>query len=177
MDPGRVVLCGFADRALCDVAAILRTCSAAAAFGARIGSGVVIKPGVRIKYPWLLTVGDHTWLGEDCWIDNLVSVTLGNNVCISQGAYLCTGNHDWSDIHFGLMVRPITILDGAWIGAQAIVTPGIVVGQCAVLTAGSVATNNLPPFHIYCGNPAKLSRIRTSIRKASEDSPITATFG
>src|SRR5437660_5606511 len=56
-------------------------------FGATVGNGVVIKPGVRVKYPWRLTVGDHCWLGEDCWIDNLADVRLGNNVCVSQGAY------------------------------------------------------------------------------------------
>src|SRR5579875_3396320 len=51
------------------------------AFGARIGERVVIEPGVAIKYPWFLAVGDDCGLGEDCWIDNLTSVTLGNNVC------------------------------------------------------------------------------------------------
>jgi len=66
-------------------------------FGASIGSGAVIKPGVRIKNPWLLKAGRNCWFGEDCWIDNLAPVALGDNVCISQGAYLCTGNHDWSD--------------------------------------------------------------------------------
>jgi putative colanic acid biosynthesis acetyltransferase WcaF len=76
-------------------------------FGARIGANVIIKPGVRVKYPWRLFLGDHSWVGEDCWIDNLADVTIGSNVCISQGAYLCTGNHDWSDPAFGLIVRPI----------------------------------------------------------------------
>lgn len=129
-------------------------------FGAHIGVGVVIKPGVRVKYPWLFAVGDHTWLGEDCWVDNLVQVTVGKNACLSQGAYLCTGNHDWSDIHFGLIVKPIAIHDGAWVGAHAIVAPGVTLGQCSILTAGSVASSDIPPFHIYTGNPAKLSRIR-----------------
>src|SRR5580692_2251944 len=66
-------------------------------FGARIGDRVVIKPGVTIKYPWHLEVGDDCWIGENSWIDNLTTVQLGNNVCVSQGAYFCTGNHDWSD--------------------------------------------------------------------------------
>src|SRR4051794_36257417 len=83
-------------------------------FGARIGPGVVIKPGVRVKYPWRLTIGADSWIGEDCWIDNLEQVTIGSSACLSQGAYLCTGNHDWSDSAFGLMTKPITIGDGAW---------------------------------------------------------------
>ncbi len=123
-------------------------------FGAEIGTAVVIKPGVRVKYPWLLRVGDHCWIGEDCWIDNLSLVHLGNHVCISQGVYLCTGNHDWSDPTFGLIVRPIHVHDGAWICARAIVGPGAIIGEGAVLTAGSVATKSLQPYVVYAGNPA-----------------------
>lgn len=129
-------------------------------FRAKIGVGVVIKPGVRIKYPWLLSVGDHSWLGEDCWIDNLAPVSLGKNVCISQGAYLCTGNHDWTDENFSLFVKPINIADGAWVCARAFVAPGVNLGEYAVLTAASVATDDIPPFHIHGGNPAKLLRVR-----------------
>ena len=129
-------------------------------FGAKIGAGVVIKPGVRVKYPWLFSVGDHSWVGEDCWIDNLALVTLGRNVCISQGAYLCTGNHDWSDENFSLFVKPINIADGAWVGARAFVAPGINLGEYAVLTAASVAKDDIPPFHIHGGNPAKFLRLR-----------------
>src|SRR5689334_8186840 len=92
-------------------------------FGADVASGVVIKPGVRVKFPWRLTVGTNSWIGEDCWIDNLEQVTIRSNVCISQGAYLCTGNHDWSDPAFGLMVKPIMIADGAWVGAKALIGP------------------------------------------------------
>jgi len=65
------------------------------AFGASIGSGVVIKPSVNIKYPWKLKIGDHSWIGENVWIDNLAEVTLGQHVCLSQGAMLLTGNHNY----------------------------------------------------------------------------------
>ncbi len=123
-------------------------------FGAEIGTAVVIKPGVRVKYPWLFRAGDHCWIGEDSWIDNLSLVDLGNHVCISQGVYLCTGNHDWADPGFGLIVRPIYIHDGAWICAQAIVGPGTNIGEGAVLTAGSVATKSIQPYAIHAGNPA-----------------------
>jgi len=86
-------------------------------FGAQIGRGAVIKPGLRVKYPWLFTAGDHCWLGEDAWIDNLAPVSLGANVCISQGAYLCTGNHDWRDPAFRLSVLPIH-LRGGFLGGR-----------------------------------------------------------
>src|SRR5579871_1957393 len=57
-------------------------------FGAKVGRGVVIKPGVRVKFPWKLKLGNCCWIGEDCWIDNLAQVTLGDHVCVSQGVYL-----------------------------------------------------------------------------------------
>src|SRR5579871_32600 len=123
-------------------------------FGARIGTGVVIKPSVNIKFPWKLKIGDHCWIGERVWIDNLDDVEIGKNVCISQGAMLLTGNHDYSKSTFDLITKKITIEDGAWIGAQSLVCPGITCGSHAVLAAGSVATKNLEPYKIYQGNPA-----------------------
>jgi putative colanic acid biosynthesis acetyltransferase WcaF len=129
-------------------------------FGAKIGPGVVIKPGVRVKYPWLLEVGAHAWIGEDAWIDNLAPVTIGPNCCLSQGVYLCTGNHDWSDPHFGLQVRPITLENSAWVGARAVVCPGVRLGPGAVLSAGSVAQRDIPAWEVHTGNPAQFVRVR-----------------
>lgn len=129
-------------------------------FGAAIGCGVVIKPGVRVKYPWLLSVGDNSWIGEDVWIDNLARVVIGHDACISQGAYLCTGNHDWSDPAFGLVVKPISIRDGSWIGAKSVICPGVTVGECSVTTAGSTVSSDVPPFEVHAGNPARFVRIR-----------------
>ena len=76
-------------------------------FGSRVGRGVAIKPRVRVKFPWKLSVGDHSWIGECAWIDNLCDVAIGSNCCVSQGAYLCTGNHDWSDPAFALITKPV----------------------------------------------------------------------
>jgi putative colanic acid biosynthesis acetyltransferase WcaF len=123
-------------------------------FGARIGIGVTIKPQVKITFPWKLNVGDHVWLGEECWLLNLERITIGSNVCISQRAFLCTGNHNYKSPTFDLIVKPIHVEEGAWIGAAAWVGPGVTAGNHAVLTAGSIATSNLEPFGIYQGNPA-----------------------
>lgn len=141
------------------------------AFGARIGARVVIKPAVRVKYPWHLEIGDDCWIGEDCWIDNLTTVRLGCNVCISQGAYFCTGNHDWSDPHFGLRVEPIELGEGSWAGARSLLMPGTVLGSYAVAAAGAVVRGTIPDFEVHAGNPAqfvKLRAIRERVRNVHE---------
>jgi len=129
-------------------------------FGATVGEGVVIKPGVNIKYPWKLKIGDHCWLGEEVWIDNLDEVILENNVCISQGAFLLCGNHNFKLSTFDLITKPITLKNGAWIGAKSIVGPGVTVFEHAVLAIGSVTSVDLEAFGIYRGNPAKHIKTR-----------------
>lgn len=124
-------------------------------FGAHVGSGVRIKPGVRIKFPWRLSVADDCWIGEGAWIDNLAPVTIGSNVCLSQGVYLCTGNHDWSKSTFDLRLGSITVESNVWIGAQAVVGPGATIREGAVLTLNSVASQSLEPWRIYAGNPCR----------------------
>jgi putative colanic acid biosynthesis acetyltransferase WcaF len=123
-------------------------------FGSSVGEKVVIKPGVNIKYPWNLSIGNHSWIGEGVWIDSLVKVTIGTDACLSQGAMIETGNHDWSDPAFGLIVKEIEIDDGAWVGAQAILLPGSQLATHSVLTAGSVLSGSTPPYSILGGNPA-----------------------
>ncbi len=124
-------------------------------FGAKVGTGVNIKPGVKIKFPWRLVVGDFVWLGENCWIDNVAMVTIDSHVCLSQDVYLCTGNHDWSSLSFELKDKPIHIESGCWIAARAVIGPGVTVGSGAVLGLGSVTGRSLEPMTIYAGNPAQ----------------------
>lgn len=124
-------------------------------FGAKIGKGVVIKTSVNIKYPWFLEVGDYTWIGENVWIDNLSPVTIGKQACLSQGALLLTGNHNYKKATFDLIVKGIVLEDGVWVGAKSTVCPGVTCHSHAVLTVGSVATSNLDPYCIYMGTPAK----------------------
>jgi putative colanic acid biosynthesis acetyltransferase WcaF len=138
-------------------------------FGAVIGRGVRIKPGIRVKFPWRLTVGDHCWLGEDLWIDNLAEVRIGDHCCLSQGVYLCTGSHDWSRDTFDLITGPITVHDHAWIGAKAVVAPGLTIGEGAVLGLGSVATQSLDAWTIYLGSPAQPVRQRPRVEMTNDE--------
>jgi len=124
-------------------------------FGAEIGQHVRIKPGVKVKFPWRLSVGDYVWIGENAWLDNLALIKIASHVCISQDVYLCTGNHDWSHPDFQLITAPIEIEQGSWIAARAVIGPGVTVGKGAVLGLGSVTGRSLQSMTIYAGNPAQ----------------------
>lgn len=122
-------------------------------FGADIGSGVVIAPRVNIHMPWKLAIGDHVWIGEEVFVLNLEHVEIGSNVCISQRAFVCAGNHDYKSDTFDYIGAPVTIGDGAWIGAQSFVGPGVSIGVDTVVTAGSVVLSDLPNRQVCSGNP------------------------
>jgi putative colanic acid biosynthesis acetyltransferase WcaF len=129
-------------------------------FGARIGKNVRIKPRVNIHFPWKLEVGDYAWIGEEAFILNFEPIKIGSHCCISQRAFLCAGNHDYREPDMRFRNQPITIDDGAWVGAQVFVGPGITIGSETVLTAGSVVTRSQPPQMICSGNPCAPVRPR-----------------
>ena len=130
-------------------------------FGAQVGENVIIsKPGVNVKFPWKLVIGDNTWIGENAWIYNLDQVNIGSDVCISQGAMLLTGNHNYKSVKFETFTKPITIEDGCFIGARSVICPGVSCKKYAVLSVGAIATKDLESEGIYFGNPAKLVKKR-----------------
>ncbi|MGP6088753.1 WcaF family extracellular polysaccharide biosynthesis acetyltransferase [Antarctobacter jejuensis] len=138
------------------------------AFGAKIGQGVVIKPHVRVKFPWRLSVGNQVWIGERVWIDNLAQVTIQDHACISQGAYLCTGSHDWTDAKFALITRPITIGQGAWVGARSNVAPGCVLEDGAVLAMGALGSGQLAAMTVYRADGSTRPRLPQKPNTAPE---------
>jgi putative colanic acid biosynthesis acetyltransferase WcaF len=120
----------------------------------------VIKPHVRIKFPWRLTVGDDCWIGQDVWIDNIADVRLGSHVCISQGAYFCTGSHDYRLTSFDLVIGEIVVENGAWIAAKSLILGGVLIGPNALVAGGSVVTGDVAAGTIVGGNPAKIIKMR-----------------
>lgn len=122
-------------------------------FGAHLEDAVVFKPKAKVTFPWKLSVGKNSWIGEEVWLLNLDQISIGSNVCISQRAFLCTGSHDWSKESFDLITKPIVIEDGVWICAGVFIGPGVTVGENAVVTAGSVVTKDLPAGMICSGSP------------------------
>jgi len=113
-------------------------------FGAKVGRGVLIRHRVRIHWPWKLSIGDDSWIGEGAWLLDLEPIEIADNVCVSQEALLCTGSHDHTSATFAYDNGPILVQSGAWIGARAIVLRGVVVGAGAVIGAGSVVRRNIP---------------------------------
>jgi putative colanic acid biosynthesis acetyltransferase WcaF len=108
------------------------------AFGAKVGIGSNIRNGVRIHWPWKLTLGDHVWIGEGAWLLDLEPITVGSHVCISQDAVLCTGSHDVRSPSFEFDNAPIVLGDGVWIMLRAVVLRGVVMPEGALAPAGTV---------------------------------------
>jgi putative colanic acid biosynthesis acetyltransferase WcaF len=129
-------------------------------FGARVGNGIVIKPRVNIHFPWKLEIGHNVWIGEEACILNFEKVILGNNVCISQRTFLCGGNHDYRDPAMSYRNGPITVQDGAWVGACCFIGPGVNIGIDTVVSAGSIVSSNLEANGIFKGFPASFVKNR-----------------
>lgn len=132
--------------------------SALSLFGAKIGKGVILRPRLRVKYPWNLSVGARSWIGEGVWIHNQAEVIIGNDVVISQETFITTGSHDLADMR--LVVTPVVVEDGAWLTCRCVVLRGVTVGRDSVVTPASVVSRDLPAGGIYTGNPAVLVRPR-----------------
>lgn len=123
------------------------------AFGARIGEGVLIRHRVRIQWPWKLTVGDNSWVGTDAELYNLDHITIGNDVCISQHAYLCTGSHDRRSATFEFDNAPIVIEDGVWVCARSTVLRGVTIGANATVAATALVNRDVPADAIVVPPP------------------------
>ncbi|MEO5572159.1 MAG: WcaF family extracellular polysaccharide biosynthesis acetyltransferase [Bacteroidia bacterium] len=151
-------------------------CKILRAFGAKIGKGVVMnKPHINIKFPWRLTIGDHSWLGERSWIYNLVQVEIGSHVNIAQGAFILTGNHNFKSVEFENIDKPIIIEDGVFIGANAVVCGGVTCKSHSVLAVGSVAVKDMEPYKIYQGNPAMFKKDREIAERKNPNAVFTKT--
>lgn len=130
------------------------------AFGARIGPNVHPYPGLTVWAPWLLCIGENTGIADDVTIYNQAAVTIGDRSSISQGAYLCTGTHDYTDPAHSLYTRPIVIGSDVWIAARVFVHPGVTIHDGVVVGACSVVLKDLAAWSVFSGNPAKLIKPR-----------------
>ncbi|WP_123041915.1 putative colanic acid biosynthesis acetyltransferase [Cohnella candidum] len=141
-------------------------------FGAKIGAGVKVRPSASFTYPWKVTIGDHSWIGDRAELYSLDRIEIGAHCVVSQRSYLCTGSHDPEDVAFSLIVKPVRIEDGAWVASDVFVYPGVTIGTMAVAAARSTVLRDVPAGEIHAGTPARFVRQRFP-GEAGEEWPAT----
>lgn len=119
-------------------------------FGAHIGDGVIMRPRVRVKFPWKLSIGDRSWIGEGVWFHNQDRIEVGSDVVLSQDTFLTTGSHR-ARTDMGLITRPVVIEDGAWITSRCVVLGGAHVGRSALAKPLTVVRGVVPAAAIVAG--------------------------
>lgn len=124
-------------------------------FGAKIEWSVSVHPTAKIDYPWNLTMGVRSSIGERCWIYAMNEITIGHLSCVGKDVYLLTGSHDIDSATFDLITKPIVIGDGCWISTSSRILPGITLGNYSVVAAGAVVVKNVEDYIVVGGNPAK----------------------
>lgn len=131
-------------------------------FGAKVGNNVLIRPSVKITYPWKVSIGDFAWIGDDVVLYSLGEIEISDNVVVSQRSYLCAASHDYTRPNFPIYDQKICIRSQAWLAADVFVAPGITIGEGAVVGARSSVFRDLPPMMVCVGSPAKPIKPRVS---------------
>ena len=129
-------------------------------FGAKIGKKVLISPSVRIIYPWRLSIGDYSWIGENVELYTLNEISIGHDTVISQRSYICSGGHDYLSPTFDTTVGSVYIGNEVWIATDVFVSPGVHIGNAVVVGARSNVFSDLPDGMICYGSPAKVVKER-----------------
>ena len=124
-------------------------------FGAKIGKNVLLRSSVKITYPWKLSIGDNSWIGDCVDLYTLDNIEIGSNVVVSQKSYLCTGFHNYKKSTFDIQTKKITIKDGVWIATDVFIAPGVLVGRNSIVGARSSVFSNIKPDSVYFGSPAR----------------------
>jgi acetyltransferase-like isoleucine patch superfamily enzyme len=126
----------------------------------RLGSYSVIESGACINNAvGDVIIGDYTRIGLHNTI--IGPVNIGHHVNLAQGITVTALNHNFEDSEKrideqGVSTTPVVIEDDVWIGANAVILPGVRVGTHSVVAAGAVVTKEVPPHSIVAGIPAKI---------------------
>lgn len=129
-------------------------------FGAKIGRKVIIRPTVKITYPWKVKIGDYSWIGDDVVLYSLGDIIIGKNAVVSQKSYLCTGTHDYSKKDFPILAKKIVIGDECWLATDVFVSPGVTINKGTVVGARSTIIKDLDANSVYVGSPVKFIKKR-----------------
>lgn len=131
-------------------------------FGAKIGQGVIIRPTVTITYPWKLTLGNNSWIGDDTTLYTLGELEIGNNTVISQKSYICTASHDINSPNFDIFNKKVIIGSKVWLAADVFVAPGVTIADGCVVGARSSVFTDLPAMMLCLGTPARPVKSRSA---------------
>ncbi|WP_150116889.1 putative colanic acid biosynthesis acetyltransferase [Priestia megaterium] len=129
-------------------------------FGSDIGKDTKIRASSKFHYPWKVSIGDYSWIGDNVQFYSLDKIYVGSNCVVSQKSYLCTGSHNIKDPHFGLITKPVVIKDGAWIASDVFIYPGVTINEMAVVAARSTVIKDIPANEVHAGSPAKYVKKR-----------------
>jgi putative colanic acid biosynthesis acetyltransferase WcaF len=141
------------------------------AFGARVTATSRTRPSTRIMHPWLLSMGEHSMIGDRVKVYNLGPISVGDHSVVSQDATLCAGTHDYTRPDMPLQRPPIVIGSGVWVCAEAFVGPGVTVGDNVVVGARAVVMGDVEPGVVVAGNPARVVKRRAVAGTADERGP------
>ena len=135
-------------------------------FGATVGKSVILRPSVRTQFPWKVSIGDYSWIGDDVILYSLDEIIIGNHVVVSQKSYLCTGSHDYTQTDFPILRQPIVLKDECWLATDVYVAPGVTVGRGTVVGARSSVFKSLPAGMVCVGSPARvIEERRQSVKR------------
>ncbi len=129
-------------------------------FGAEIGKNVIIRPSVRITYPWKVKIGDFSWIGDDVVLYSLGDIVIGSNTVVSQKSYICTGTHNYTKEDFPILAKKIIIEDECWLATDVFVSPGVTIKTGTVVGARSTVINDLESNSVYVGSPVRFIKKR-----------------
>jgi putative colanic acid biosynthesis acetyltransferase WcaF len=129
-------------------------------FGAQVGRGVLIRSTAKFTYPWKVSIGDYSWIGEQTVFYSLDEIRIGTHVAIAHGVYFNTGLHDYTKKKFTILSKKIIIGDECWITNDVYIAPGVIIGRGTVIGARSSVYKDLPANKVCIGNPAKIVRNR-----------------
>lgn len=128
-----------------------------------MGKNVNIEHGVFFASGKDIEIGDNSGLGLNCRVTG--PLKIGNDVMIAPDVMIFTQNHETTDLNIPMRLqtapkRPVEIEDDVWIGARAIILPGVKIHKGAIVGAGAVVTRDVAEYTVVCGNPAKIKKFR-----------------
>jgi putative colanic acid biosynthesis acetyltransferase WcaF len=124
-------------------------------FGAKCSYRAKIRPSAYISYPWNFSCGEHTFIGDQVFIDSLDRVEVGDHVSISNRVYITAGTHDYRSETFDLLIKPVVVQSQSWLAVNSTLLPGAQVGEGTILAACSLLNKTTGVGEIWVGVPAK----------------------